>query len=92
MRLQSNKKQKPRLAFSVQVGKKIYRLRQKNKYTIRQLAELSGLSQAYLCDLENGKMNPTCITILKLCKVFKVYPSHFFANFDFHTQDITRTV
>ncbi|SDA36865.1 helix-turn-helix domain-containing protein [Sphingomonas sp. NFR15] len=45
------------------VGDNCARIRKARGYTQEQLAELSGLSQQYLSDLERGKRNPTVVTV-----------------------------
>ena len=48
------------------VGRNFARLRHERGLTQEQVAELSGLSQQYLSDLERGRRNPTIITLYEL--------------------------
>jgi len=48
------------------VGHNFSRLRQEKNLTQEQVAELSGLSQQYLSGLEQGRRNPTIITLYEL--------------------------
>ena len=48
------------------VGRNFARLRREKGLTQEQVAELSGLSQQYLSDLERGRRNPTIITLYEL--------------------------
>lgn len=48
-------------------GKELQRLRKSLELTQYQLAELAGISAAYISQLENGKKQPTDRVIAKLC-------------------------
>lgn len=48
------------------VGRNFARLRREKGLTQERVAELSGLSQQYLSDLERGRRNPTIITLYEL--------------------------
>jgi transcriptional regulator with XRE-family HTH domain len=48
------------------VGKNVRRLRLAKGLTQEQLAVLSGFTQQYLSELENGKHNPTVVTLYEL--------------------------
>jgi transcriptional regulator with XRE-family HTH domain len=48
------------------VGRNAARLRKERGLTQEQLAERSGLSQQYLSGLEQGRRNPTIVTIHEL--------------------------
>jgi transcriptional regulator with XRE-family HTH domain len=48
------------------VGDNCARIRKARGYTQEQLADLSGLSQQYLSDLERGKRNPTVVTVYEI--------------------------
>ena len=54
------------------VGDNVRRLRQKKGLTQEQFAEKSGYSQQYLSSLENGKRNPTIITLFELADALGV--------------------
>lgn len=54
------------------VGSNVGRIRKERGLTQEQLAELSGLTQQYLSDLERGKRNPTIVTIYELALALKV--------------------
>ena len=38
-----------------------------------ELAELSDLSQQYICSIENAKVNPSIFTMMKMLKLIRVY-------------------
>ncbi len=48
------------------VGRNAARLRKERGLTQEQLAERSGLSQQYLSGLEQGRRNPTIVTLHEL--------------------------
>ena len=48
------------------VGRNVRRLRQKKGLTQEQFAEVSGFSQQYISSLENGRRNPTVVTLYEL--------------------------
>lgn len=54
------------------VGRNFARLRHERGLTQEQVAELSGLSQQYLSDLERGRRNPTIITLYELAQALGV--------------------
>lgn len=48
------------------VGRNVRRVRQAKGLTQEQFAERSGFSQQYLSGLENGRRNPTVVTVYEL--------------------------
>jgi transcriptional regulator with XRE-family HTH domain len=48
------------------VGRNVKRFRQKKGLTQEQFAEVSGFSQQYISSLENGRRNPTIVTLYEL--------------------------
>ena len=48
------------------VGRNVKRIRQEKGLTQEQLADLSGFSQQYISGLEQGRRNPTIVTIYEL--------------------------
>jgi transcriptional regulator with XRE-family HTH domain len=48
------------------VGKNVKRIREKKGLTQERLAEISGFSQQYISSLEQGRRNPTIITLYEL--------------------------
>ena len=54
------------------VGRNVRRIRQKKGLTQEQFAEVSGFSQQYVSGLENGRRNPTIVTIYELAKALGV--------------------
>jgi transcriptional regulator with XRE-family HTH domain len=54
------------------VGRNVRLARERNKLTQEQLAEISGFSQQYISGLEQGKRNPTIVTIYELSQALGV--------------------
>lgn len=54
------------------VGKNFGRLRREKGLTQEQIEERSGFSQQYLSGLEQGKRNPTVITLYELSQALGV--------------------
>ena len=50
------------------VGRNFARLRKDSGLTQEQLAERCGLSQQYLSKLEQGKRNPTVVTLFEIAQ------------------------
>lgn len=54
------------------VGRNAARIRKERGMTQEQLAERSGLSQQYLSGLEQGRRNPTIVTIFEIATALGV--------------------
>ena len=55
------------------IGKLLRQYRELNKLTLRSVEEKTGISNAYLSQLENGKIaNPSANTLYKLSSVYDV--------------------
>lgn len=54
------------------VGANVSRIRSQKGLTQEQLADLSGFSQQYISGLEQGKRNPTVVTVYELAKALGV--------------------
>ncbi len=54
------------------VGRNVRQVRQEKGLTQEQLAELSGFSQQYISGLEQGRRNPTVVTLYELATVLGV--------------------
>jgi transcriptional regulator with XRE-family HTH domain len=57
------------------VGKNFSRLRKAKGLTQEEVEARSGFSQQYLSGLEQGKRNPTIITLYELAKALGVNPA-----------------
>lgn len=63
------------------IGKQILKMRQKKQLTMAQACNQCGLSQAFFCDMENGKTVPGADTLLKLSNGFDIGVSYWFKGF-----------
>jgi transcriptional regulator with XRE-family HTH domain len=54
------------------VGRNVKRIRQEKGLTQEQLAELSGFSQQYISGLEQGRRNPTIVSLYELATALHV--------------------
>lgn len=54
------------------VGQNIARLRRQRVLTQDALAQVTGLKQTYLSELENGKRNPTLGTLSRIAEALRV--------------------
>lgn len=54
------------------VGKNVKRIREKKGLTQERLAEISGFSQQYISGIEQGRRNPTIITLYELAVSLEV--------------------
>jgi transcriptional regulator with XRE-family HTH domain len=54
------------------VGRNFLRIRKEKGLSQEEVEERSGFSQQYLSGLENGKRNPTVITLYELAKALNV--------------------
>jgi transcriptional regulator with XRE-family HTH domain len=54
------------------VGRNVGRIRREKGLTQEQLAEVSGFSQQYISGLEQGRRNPTIVTLYELATALGV--------------------
>lgn len=54
------------------VGRNVRRIRQRKGLTQEQFAEISGFSQQYISGLEQGRRNPTVVTLYELASALDV--------------------
>ena len=54
------------------VGRNVGRIRREKGLTQEQLAEVSGFSQQYISGLEQGRRNPTVVTLYELATALGV--------------------
>jgi len=56
------------------VGANVRRLRQEKGLTQEEFAEKSGFSQQYVSGLENGRRNPTIVSLYELAQALDTTP------------------
>lgn len=61
------------------VGSNVERLRRAQGMTQEQLAERSGFSQQYISGLENGRRNPTVVTLYEIAAALESKPVELLA-------------
>jgi transcriptional regulator with XRE-family HTH domain len=54
------------VATGGEVGPRLRQLRERKSLSARQVAELAGVTPAYLSRLENGRVSPTVATLARL--------------------------
>jgi len=64
----------------LQLGMKIRRLRQEQRFTLQAVAEKTGLSKPLLSQIENSQVIPPLATLLRIARAFEVNISCFFEN------------
>lgn len=65
-----------------QLGKRIAYLRKQRRWSQEELSFESGVHKNYICDLENGKRNPSIITLSKLALALKITLDELFRGID----------
>jgi len=60
------------------IGKRIRELRKKIGWSIEDLALMADVNRNYVCDLENGRRNPTIKVLEKIAKAFRITLSKLF--------------
>lgn len=62
------------------LGKRIKRERKRNKITQERLAEIVGISRAYMGYIEQGRNTPSIKVLQKIAKALKIPLSEFFKS------------
>lgn len=60
------------------IGKRIVYFRTAKGYSVNKLANLSGISQSYLRDVELGNKNPTIEILSFICNTLEITLKEFF--------------
>lgn len=66
------------------IGSRIIELRKQKQISTNKLANLAGVSQSYLRDLEMNKKNPTVEILSYICFALDISVQDFFAESDNH--------
>ncbi len=64
------------------VGARIVQLRKNKNITTNKLANMAGISQSFLRDIELGNKNPTVETLSYICSALDVSLQYFFSQSD----------
>ncbi|MBQ4283520.1 MAG: helix-turn-helix transcriptional regulator [Lachnospira sp.] len=62
----------------MEIGHRIRELREQKNYTINKLANLAGVSQSYLRDVELENKNPTIAFLSLICQTLDISLKDFF--------------
>lgn len=68
-------------ALAAHIGQRLLGLRQDRQVSMRCVADGTGLSNAFICQIENGQSVPTAMTLWRLAKFFDVEVGHFFEGY-----------
>ena len=64
------------------VGRNVRRIRQERGLTQELVSERTGFTQGYISELENGRRNPTVVTLFEIGQVLGVLPEDLVAADD----------
>lgn len=64
-------------SMAVHVGRQLAALRERDQLTMHAVHERTGLSNAFICQVENGQSLPTVETLWKLAACFGVDLNYF---------------
>jgi len=63
------------------IGSQLLRAREKHQLTIRETAKRVGISNAFVCQIENGQSVPGAEILWKLSRTFDVPVTYWFRGF-----------
>ena len=67
------------------IGNQIKKFRTERGYTVNKLANLAGISQSYLRDIELGKKDPTVETLSYICDALQISLADFFNDYYYNS-------
>ena len=67
--------------INVEYGKILKQYRKKNKLTLENVAELSGLAPRYISQIERGELKGSINTLLNFCNAYKITPNDILISF-----------
>ena len=76
----SQDEQKSNAVADLKIGGKIKDLREKNFYTLQDLAAKTGLAKSFLSEIEADEIMPPVATLLNLAKALNVGMAYFFSD------------
>ncbi len=74
----------------MELGEKIRSLRQKQKISIEQLSEMSGLSKGLISQIERDITGPSVASLWKISKALNVTMNYFFDEYDNFNQVVRK--
>ncbi|MDR1443572.1 MAG: helix-turn-helix domain-containing protein [Treponema sp.] len=75
-----------------QIVSRIREERQKARLSQMELSFKAGLSQNLVNGIENGRMTPSLLTILRICKALQIEPASLFADLDVERSAARETI
>lgn len=82
MRLTKTNVRPPRSDLSAYVGRQLFALRKVTNNTMQAVAKGSGLSMAFISQVENGQSSPTVESLWKLAQYFGVEIGYFVNGYE----------
>jgi transcriptional regulator with XRE-family HTH domain len=64
----------------LRIGRRIFELRQAHRYSLRELARMSGLSASFLSEVERGRGEPSISALKRIASALEVELLHFFST------------
>jgi putative transcriptional regulator len=64
--------------MDIKIEYKLFDIRSKRGYTVRSLAEKSGVSKSNINNIENQESNPSILVIVKLARALEVEPDDLY--------------
>lgn len=62
------------------IGSQLRKLREQEKLSLRKLAQKSGLSHSFICDIEHGRCNPSIESLRVLARALGVSPENLLGS------------
>lgn len=67
--------------LAIHIGGQLLKQRQRHQVTMRALAAATGISNTFICQIENGQSVPTARTLWKLSQCFGVPIGYWFQGY-----------
>lgn len=68
--------------LAVHIGNQLHKHREKHQLSMRDVAKRCGLSNPFVCQIENAQSIPTAETLWKLSNGLRVAVSYWFRGFE----------
>lgn len=74
-------RQRAKSVLAKHIGQQLLKARQRHQMTMRQVADAAGLSNPFVCQIENGQSIPTAETLWKLSRAFGCPVGYWFRGY-----------